>query len=68
MSSIKRRRPYPTRRRPRKTVFTPAMWQRWLSEQSWANQQADAQRVQLRAGIDEFRQRVLTGRERAVHP
>jgi hypothetical protein len=31
----KPRRPYPRRRQPRKTVFTAAMWSRWLSEQGW---------------------------------
>lgn len=68
MSVPKRRRPYPQRRQPRKTVFTPSMWQRWLTEQPWAAQQTDAQRIQLRAGINEFRQRVLIGPGQAVRP
>ena len=52
----KRRRAYPRTRQSRKTVFSAAMWERWLSERM-----PDAQSQQLRAGIEEFRQRVIVG-------
>ena len=50
----KRRKPYPRHRQARKTVFTAAMWERWLSEQG-----PDRTTLQLREGIAEFRRRVL---------
>lgn len=53
----KRRRPYPPTRQPRKTVFSAALWDLWLAERM-----PDAQSEQLRAGIEEFRQRVVVGR------
>jgi hypothetical protein len=55
----KRRKPYPRRRQPRKTVFTTTMWAQWLSEQPWASPSPDEQAVRLRAGIEEFRSRVI---------
>jgi hypothetical protein len=54
----KRRKPYPRRRQPRKTVFTAAMWSRWLSEQGWI-EPPDERTLRLSAGIAEFRRRVL---------
>jgi hypothetical protein len=51
----KRRKPYPSTRRPRKTVFTPAMWARWLTPA------IDETTVRLRAGIAEFRHRLRVG-------
>jgi len=59
----KRRKPYPRRRQPRKTPFTAAMWSRWLSEQPWASPSPDEQTVHLRTGIEDFRKRVIVGRE-----
>jgi hypothetical protein len=52
MSTKKPRKPYPRVRHPRKTVFTPAMWSRWLEEPP------DKITMRLRAGIAEFRQRL----------
>jgi hypothetical protein len=49
------RKPYPKERDPRKTVFTPTMWSRWLREQPWATKAPDNQTLRLREGITEFR-------------
>lgn len=54
-----RRRPYPRRRQPRKTVFTAEMWARWLAEQPWANANQDEDVVRRRTAIEEFRSRVV---------
>jgi hypothetical protein len=35
----KGRKPYPSVRRPRKTVFTPAIWARWMVENGWLSAQ-----------------------------
>ena len=59
---MKRRKPYPKRRQPRKTVFSAAMWARWLAEQPWASPSPDEQAVHLREGIEEFRARVVIGK------
>ena len=60
---MKRRKPYPKRRQPRKVPFSAAMWERWLREQSWASfANPDEQAMHLRAGIEDFRQRVVVGR------
>jgi hypothetical protein len=48
----KPRKPYPRVRKPRKTVFTPAIWARWLTPPP------DERTLRLRAGIAEFRQRL----------
>lgn len=56
---IKRRKPYPLRRQPRKTVFTAVMWDRWLNEHGWAQVPPDGTTLRLREGIAEFRRRVL---------
>jgi hypothetical protein len=39
-------------------VFSAAMWERWLSERA-----PDTQTQHLKAGIDEFRSRVVVGKE-----
>jgi hypothetical protein len=54
----KRRKPYPSVRQPRKTVFTAAMWGHWMVEQTWAKPPPDERTLQLRAGIVEFRDRL----------
>jgi hypothetical protein len=54
----RRRKPYPSVRRPRKTAFTPAMWARWMIEKGWLATPSDEGALQLRAGIAEFRQRL----------
>jgi hypothetical protein len=54
----KRRKPYPRVRKPRKTVFTPTMWVRWMVENGWLTAPRDDRTVQLRAGIEEFRHRL----------
>jgi hypothetical protein len=54
----KRRKPYPRERRPRKTVFTPAVWARWMVEKGWLTVPPDERTLQLRAGIAEFRHRL----------
>ncbi len=51
---MKRRKPYPKRRHPRKTVFSHAMWERWLADNG-----PDATTERLREGIEAFRQRLL---------
>jgi hypothetical protein len=53
---MRQRKPYPSVRRPRKTVFTPAMWAQWMVEKGWL--MPDERTLQLRAGIMEFRQRL----------
>jgi hypothetical protein len=60
----RRRRPYPPRRKPARTPFSATMWQRWLAGQPWATPSPDEQTVQLRNGIEEFRQRVVIGKEK----
>jgi hypothetical protein len=50
----KPRTPYPSVRRPRKPVFTPAIWARWMTEKA----PPDERTLQLRAGITEFRHRL----------
>jgi len=60
---MKRRKPYPKRRQPRKTVFSAAMWAQWLGQQPWASANPDEQTVHLRAGIADFRKRVVVGKE-----
>jgi hypothetical protein len=55
---MKRRKPYPSVRRPRKTVFTPAMWVQWMIEKGWLTAPPDETTVHLRAGIAEFRHRL----------
>jgi hypothetical protein len=50
----KPRKPYPSVRNPRKTVFTPAIWARWMMEKA----PPDERTLQLRAGIAEFRRRL----------
>ena len=50
----KPRKPYPSVRRPRKTVFTPAMWVRWMLEKA----PPDERTLHLRAGIAAFRHRL----------
>ena len=62
MSAGKRRRPYPRRRHPRKTVFSAAMWLRWLAEQSWASHATDCQTLRLREGIEDFRRRIVVSK------
>jgi hypothetical protein len=54
----KRRKPYPRLRKPRKTVFTPAMWVQWMVEKAWLTGPPDERTLQRRAGIAEFRQRL----------
>jgi hypothetical protein len=54
----KRRKPYPSVRQPRKTVFTPAMWAQWLVEQAWTKPAPDDAAAHLRTGIAEFRDRL----------
>jgi hypothetical protein len=56
---MKRRKPYPSVRRPRKTVFTPALWGTWMVEKGWLT--PDETTLQLRAGIAEFRHRLRVG-------
>jgi len=56
----KRRKPYPRVRAPRKTVFTTAIWVRWMVEKGWPIPSPDERTLQLRAGIAEFRQ-ILRG-------
>jgi hypothetical protein len=48
--STKQRKPYPRVRKPRKTVFTPAIWAHWLTPPPKETT------LRLRAGIAEFRQ------------
>jgi len=55
---IQRRKPYPRVRKPSKTVFTPAMWARWLVDQAWANSRPDEPALHLRAGIADLRHRL----------
>jgi len=55
---IKRRKPYPRVRRSRKTVFTPAIWLRWLVENPRLTPPSDERTLHLRAGIAEFRHRL----------
>jgi hypothetical protein len=57
--STKQRKPYPRVRKPRKTVFTPAIWARWLTPPP------DERTLRLRAGIAEFRRslRFISNRE-----
>lgn len=52
------RKPYPRVRKPRKTVFTPTIWLRWMIEGGWLIQPPDQKTLHLRAGIEEFRQRL----------
>jgi hypothetical protein len=54
----KRRKPYPSVRKPRKTVFTPAMWGQWMVEKGWLTAPPDEGTLHLRAGIADFRQRL----------
>jgi hypothetical protein len=54
----KRRKPYPSVRHPRKTVFTPAIWVRWMVEQAWSKPPPDERTLHLREGIAEFRDRL----------
>jgi hypothetical protein len=54
----KRRKPYPRVRKPRKTVFTPAIWVQWMVEKGWLTAPPDERTLQLRAGIAEFRHRL----------
>jgi hypothetical protein len=54
----KRRKPYPRVRKPRKTVFTPAIWTRWMVEKGWLRAPPDEETLHLRAGIAEFRHRL----------
>jgi hypothetical protein len=54
----KRRKPYPSVRKPRKTVFTPAIWVQWMVEKGWLTARPDERRLHLRAGIAEFRHRL----------
>jgi hypothetical protein len=54
----KRRKPYPRARKPRKTVFTPAIWTRWMVEKGWLRAPPDEKTLHLRAGIAEFRHRL----------
>jgi hypothetical protein len=56
----KPRKRYPSVRHPRKTVFTPAIWVRWMTEHGWTTSPPD-QTLQLRAGIAEFRHRLRLG-------
>jgi hypothetical protein len=51
----KRRKPYPSVRKPRKTVFTPVIWVQWMIEKGWSKQRLDERTLHLRAGIAEFR-------------
>ena len=59
--SDKRRKPYPSVRKPRKTVFTPAIWAHWLTPPPKETT------LRLRAGIAEFRQRLLAGEHSVSH-
>jgi hypothetical protein len=61
---MRRRKAYPPRRKSPKTVFSAAMWARWLMDQPWASPSPDEQTVHLREGIEAFRQRVIVGKER----
>ena len=47
------RRPYPKQRDPRKTVFTPELWQLW-----WVERRPDANVRRLRRGIADLRRRL----------
>jgi hypothetical protein len=53
-----RRKPYPSVRKPRKTVFTPAIWAHWMVEKGWLPAPPDETTLHLRAGIAEFRHRL----------
>jgi hypothetical protein len=53
---MKRNKPYPSVRRPRKIVFTPTMWVRWMVEQAWSKPPPDERTLHLRTGIAEFRE------------
>jgi hypothetical protein len=67
-TSPKRRKPYPRSRKPRKTVFTPAMWKRWLLEEPRLRSSTDRTARHLRAGIDDFRRRLQGASHREVRP
>jgi len=54
---VRRRKPYPRVRKSRKTVFTPAIWARWLVENPRLSPRSDTVTLHLRAGIAEFRDR-----------
>jgi hypothetical protein len=54
----KRRKLYPRWRKPRKTVFTPAIWAQWMVENGWLTAPPDEGTLQLREGIAEFRHRL----------
>lgn len=54
----KPRKPYPRVRKPRKTVFTPAIWAKWMVENGWLAPPPDKGTLLLRAGIAEFRRRM----------
>jgi hypothetical protein len=58
MSTYKSRKPYPRVRKPRKTVFTPAIWAQWMVENGWLAPPPDKRTLHLRAGIAEFRHRL----------
>jgi hypothetical protein len=62
----KHRKPYPRIRRSRKTVFTPAIWARWMVENGWLTPPPDEKTLQLRAGIREFRHRLRTATDAEV--
>jgi hypothetical protein len=54
----KRRKPYPRVRASRKTVFTPAIWARWMVENARLTPPSDETTLYPRAGIAEFRRRL----------
>jgi hypothetical protein len=54
----KSHKPYPRVRRSRKTVFTPAIWARWMGENPRLSPPSDGITLRLRAGITEFRDRL----------
>jgi hypothetical protein len=52
----KHRKPYPRVRKSRKTVFTPAIWLRWMVENPRLTPPSDEMTLRLRAGIADLRQ------------
>jgi len=56
--TYKSRKPYPRIRKPRKTVFTRAIWVQWMIEKGWLTALPDERTLHLRAGIAEFRHRL----------
>jgi hypothetical protein len=54
----RRKKPYPSVRKPRKIVFTPAIWVQWMIEKGWLTAPPDERTLHLRAGIAEFRHRL----------